>query len=80
MTALALTAVGGTRRETSVALSANLLVAVVLAGEHLERGLDDSSSESVKDGKRGKMVSTVVTTMYPSSSSGEPCPPRQSSE
>ena len=46
MTALALTAVGGTRRETSVALSANLLVAVVLAGEHLERGLDDTTTQT----------------------------------
>lgn len=80
MTTAPLSAVGSTRGESGVALSADLLVTVRLGGEDLERGLDDSSSESVKDSNRGKMVSTVVTTMDPSSSSSKLCPPRQSSE
>jgi len=80
VTTAPLSAVRSTRGESGVALSADLLVTVRLGGKGLEGRLDDSSSESVKDGNRGKMVSTVVTTMDPSSSSGEPCPPRQSSE
>mgnify|MGYP007051639723 CR=1 FL=1 len=47
MTARPLPAVGGTGRETSVALAADLLVAVVLGGQDLERGLDDTATETV---------------------------------
>ena len=39
---LLLAAVGGTGRQASVALAADLLVAVVLLGEHAERRLDDT--------------------------------------
>lgn len=39
-------AVRGTWWETSVALSANLLVAVVFAGQNLQRWLDDASTET----------------------------------
>ena len=46
MPALALAAVGGTGREAGVALAANLLVAVVLAGQHLERGLNDTTTQT----------------------------------
>ena len=46
MTTLALTAVGRTRGETGVALAANLLLAVVLAGKNLERGLNDTTTET----------------------------------
>lgn len=42
MSALLLSAVAGTWWETSIALSADLLVAVVLLGELTERWLDDS--------------------------------------
>ncbi len=59
MTALALAAVGGTGRETSVALAADLLVAVVLAGEHLERGLDDTTAET-EDEVEGRLLLDVV--------------------
>lgn len=46
MAALLLTAVGGSRRETGVALSADHLVAVVFGGQRLERGLDDATSQT----------------------------------
>ena len=46
VTALALAAVGGTRRETGVALTADLLVAVVLARKHLERRLNDTTTQA----------------------------------
>jgi hypothetical protein len=41
-------AVGGTRGKTGVALAADLLVAVVFRGEDLERGLDDSTTQTAK--------------------------------
>jgi hypothetical protein len=46
VTALALTAVGGTGRETSVALAADVLLTVVLGGEGLEGRLDDTTTET----------------------------------
>jgi len=42
--ALALTAVGSTRGKTGIALAADGLVAVVLGGQCLERGLDETST------------------------------------
>ena len=48
MAASPLAAVGGTGREASVALAADLLVAVVLGGKHLERGLDDTTTETAE--------------------------------
>lgn len=41
-----LAAVGGTGREARIALAADLLVAVVLGGKHLERGLDDTATKT----------------------------------
>lgn len=41
-----LPAVGCTGREACVALAANLLVAVVFRGENLERGLNDTATET----------------------------------
>ena len=41
-----LAAVGGTGREARVALAADLLVAVVLGGEHLERRLNDTATKT----------------------------------
>jgi len=46
VTALLLSAVGGSRWQTGVALSADHLIAVVLGGQGLERRLDDTTSES----------------------------------
>ena len=46
MTALLLAAVGGSRRQTGVALSADHLLAVVFGGEGLEGGFDDTASET----------------------------------
>ena len=60
VTALALTAVGGTRRETGVAFAADLLVTVVLAGKNLERGLDDTTTETEDKVKGGLLLDVVV--------------------
>ena len=60
MTALALTAVGGTRRETGVALAADLFVTVVLASKNLERGLDDTTTETEDKVKGGLLLDVVV--------------------
>ena len=46
MSALLLPAVGGTRGETGVALAANHLVAVVLGGQHLQGGLNHTTTET----------------------------------
>ena len=59
MSALALTAVGSTRRQTRVALAADLLVAVVLAGEHLERRLNDTTTKT-EDQVEGRLLLDVV--------------------
>jgi len=49
--ALLLSAVGGTRRETGVALSADHLLAVELGGEGFERGFDDTTTETENEMK-----------------------------
>jgi hypothetical protein len=46
VTALLLSAVGSTGRETGVALSADHLLAVVLGGQGLERRFDDTTTET----------------------------------
>jgi hypothetical protein len=46
VTALLLTAVGGSRGKAGVALSADHLFAVVFGGEGLEGGFDDTASET----------------------------------
>ena len=48
MTASPLAAVGRTGWETSVTLAANLLVTIVLGSEHLQRWLNDATTETVK--------------------------------
>ena len=47
MSATAFAAVGSTGREAGVAFTADLLVTVVFGSEHLQRGLDDASTETV---------------------------------
>ena len=47
MSAGAFPAVGGTRGETGVALAADLLFAVVFGGQDLQRGLNDTTTETV---------------------------------
>jgi hypothetical protein len=51
--ALLLTAVGGTRRKTGVALAADGLLAVVLGGEGLEGRLDDTTTETEDEVESG---------------------------
>lgn len=55
MTALLLAAVGGSGRQTGVALSADHLLAVVLGGKGLERGFDDATSET-EDQMEGRFL------------------------
>jgi len=56
---LLLAAVGGTGRETSVALAADGLVAVVLGGKGLERRLNDATTET-EDQVEGRLLLDVV--------------------
>jgi hypothetical protein len=46
--------VGGARGETSVTLATDLLVAVVLGSQDLERRLDDTTAETMKYQERGQ--------------------------
>jgi hypothetical protein len=57
---LALAAVGGTRRETSVALAADHLVAVELGGQSLQGGLDDTTTETEDQVESGFLLDVVV--------------------
>ena len=59
VTALLLAAVGGARRETGVALAADHLVAVELAGQGLERGLNDTTTET-ENQVEGRLLLDVV--------------------
>jgi hypothetical protein len=47
VSARTLAAVGCTGRETSIALAADLLVAVVLGGENLQGGLNDAAAKTI---------------------------------
>ena len=47
MATRSLAAVGSTGREAGVALAADLFVAVVFGGKHLQRGLDNASTKTV---------------------------------
>ena len=60
MTALLLAAVHGTGRETCVALSADHLLTVVLAGEGLEGGLNDTTAEAEHKVEGGLLLDVVV--------------------
>ena len=59
VTAFLLSAVLSTEGKTSIALSANHLVAVVLSGEDLERRLDDTTTQS-EDEVEGRLLLDVV--------------------
>ena len=48
MSTCTLAAVGSARWETSIALAADLLLAVVLGGQSLEGRLDDATTETVE--------------------------------
>jgi len=60
VTALLLTAVGGTRGKAGVALAADGLLAVVLGGEGLEGRLDDTTTETEDKVKGGLLLDVVV--------------------
>ena len=59
MTALSLSAVGSTRRKTSVANTANRLFTVVLGSKSLQRGLNDTTTET-KDQVESRLLLNVV--------------------
>ena len=59
VTTLLLAAVGGSGGQTSVALSADHLLAVVLGGKGLERGFDDTTSET-EDQMEGRFLFSVL--------------------
>jgi len=54
-------AVGRARRESGVAFSADLLVAVVFGCQHFQRWLDDSSTETQHQVECGLLLNVVVT-------------------
>jgi len=60
VTALLLSAVGGTRWETGVALAADHLVTVVFGGEGLERWLDQTTTETEDQVESGFLLDVVV--------------------
>jgi hypothetical protein len=57
---LLLPAVGGTRVVASVAATANLLLAVIFLGEHNQRGLDHTTTETKHKVKSGLLLNVVV--------------------
>lgn len=65
MAALLLSAVDSSGRKTSVALAADLLVTVVLSGQHLEGGLDGSTTKA-KYQVEGRLLLDVVVRESPS--------------
>jgi len=58
--ALLLAAIGGAERQTRVALAAHLLLGLVLAGEHLERRLNDAAAQSEHQVQRGLLLDVVI--------------------
>jgi hypothetical protein len=59
VSALLLAAVGGARREASIALAADFLVAVVLTGKHSKRRLNHTTTEA-EDEVEGALLLDVV--------------------
>jgi hypothetical protein len=57
---LFLAAVGGTRGQTSIALAANHLFAVELAGQGLEGGLDDATTQTQHQVQGGLLLDVVI--------------------
>ena len=60
MSALLLAAVGRSRGQTGVALSADHLLAVVLGGEGLEGGFDDTATQT-EDEMEGRFLQNVMS-------------------
>lgn len=60
MTALLLTAVGGTGRKTGVALAADGLLAVVLGSESLEGGFNNTTTQTEDQVEGGLLLNVVV--------------------
>jgi len=60
VSALLLSAVGGTGRETGVALAADHLLAVVFGGEGLERWLNQTTTKTEDQVKSGFLLDVVV--------------------
>jgi len=61
VTALSLSAVGGTRGKTGIALAADLLVAVVLAGKDGERRLNHTTTKSEHQVESRFLLDVVVS-------------------
>ena len=61
VTTLLLAAVDSTRMKTGIALTADLLVAVVLAGQLLEGRLDDTTAKT-EDKVEGRLLLDVVVS------------------
>ena len=57
---LLLSAVGGTRRKTSIALAANLLITVVLPSQHSKRRLDGTTTKTKNQMEGGLLLDVVV--------------------
>jgi hypothetical protein len=60
MTTLSLTTVGSTRRETSIALTADHLLTVVLGSQSLQRGFNDTTTKTEDQVKSGFLLDVVV--------------------
>jgi hypothetical protein len=60
VTALSLTAVGGTGRKTGIALATNHLFAVVLGGKSLQRRFNDTTTETEDQVKSGFLLDVVI--------------------
>jgi hypothetical protein len=61
VTALSLTTVGGTRRETSVTLTTDHLLTVVLGSQSLKRGFNNTTTET-EDQVESRLLLDVVIT------------------
>ena len=65
VTALLLTAVDRTGRETGIAHTADVLVAVELTGQHLKGRLDDTTSQTEHQVQGGLLLDVVVAQSTP---------------
>jgi hypothetical protein len=60
VTTLSLTAVGCTRRKTSITLATNHLFTVVLRSQSLQGGFDDTTTKTENQVKGGFLLNVVV--------------------
>lgn len=60
VTALLLSAVGSAGGKTSITLTADHLVAVVLTGQHLKRGLNGTTSKTKNQVQSGLLLDVIV--------------------